>query len=191
MNFVGSFPTADFQLPARIPEIAFVGRSNVGKSSLINAVTGSRGLARVSKTPGKTRACNVFDVDGRWYLVDLPGYGFARVPHREREAFHHLLESYLTSRQSLAGVVWVLDIRRDLSPDDRALADRLYQNRTPILVAIAQADKLPQGQRVRRTTAILGALQLPRNQSVVASARTGEGVDDLRDSIEALAQDRP
>jgi GTP-binding protein len=172
----------------QLPEIAFVGRSNVGKSSLINAVSGVRALARVSKTPGKTRACNVYDVDGRWYLVDLPGYGFARASDADRAGFRRLLESYVSEREHLSGVVWLLDIRRDVSDEDLVVAERFADRGVPVLGAITKADKLPRGQRTRRAKAIMQSLKLPENQVVVTSALSGEGVEDLRDSIEALTQ---
>jgi GTP-binding protein len=128
----------------------------------------------------------VFDVDGRWYLVDLPGYGFARLSHSERATIGCLLDNYLATRKTLAGVVWVLDIRRDLSPEDRAMADRFSRGSVPTLVAIAKADKVPRGQRLRRSGTILGALNLTHDRGVVTSAHSGEGMEDLRDSIEAL-----
>ena len=167
-----------------------MGRSNVGKSSLINAVCGAKGLARVSKTPGKTRACNVYDVDGRWYLVDLPGYGFAKASHDDRTDFHRLLNAYVKQREQLAGVVWLLDIRRDLSSDDLNMADSFAARSVPVLAVITKADKLPRGQSERRVEAIMQSVKLPRDQYVVTSALSGAGVEDLRESLEALVAKR-
>lgn len=169
-----------------LPEIAFLGRSNVGKSSLINALVGRRALAYTSKTPGKTRACNVFDVEGRFYLVDLPGYGYAKVSFAERRRLLRLIRSYLSGRVRLVGVVWLLDIRRDPSPDDLDLARQLVDRSQPVLVAITKADKLGRGRRTPRTRAILTALEIPEDQCVVTSVRTKEGIVDLRTSIDAL-----
>ncbi len=153
---------------------------------MINTLVGRRALAYTSKTPGKTRACNVFDVEGRFYLVDLPGYGYAKASFAERKRLRRLIRSYLSDRASLAGVVWLLDIRRDPSPDDLALAQQLVDQRQSVLLAITKADKLGKGQRMARTRAILTALEIPEDQCVVTSARTKEGIMDLRASIDAL-----
>lgn len=169
-----------------MPEIAFLGRSNVGKSSLINALVGRRAIAYTSKAPGKTRACNVFDVDGRFYLVDLPGYGYAKASHAERRRLLRLVHGYLSSRASIAGVIWLLDVRRDPSPDDLDVARRLIDQGIPVLVAITKADKLGKGHRMERTRAILNALEIPQDQCVVTSARTRDGIEELRTSIRAL-----
>lgn len=171
-----------------LPEVAFLGRSNVGKSSLINALTGSRGLARVSKTPGKTRACTVFDVDGRWYLVDLPGYGYARAAAADRAGFRHLLDTYVSGRRTLAGAVWLLDIRRDPSPDDLDMGARLSARGVPVLAAVTKADKLPWGRRRARLLAILAQVGLPDDQAIPTSIRSGEGIADLRASLAALVE---
>ena len=153
---------------------------------MINAVCSSRGLARVSKTPGKTRACNVYDVDGRWYLVDLPGYGFARASHQDRRAFQQLLTEYVEGRKLLAGAVWLLDIRREPSPEDLAMGRRFAAKAVPVLAAITKADKVPRGRRQARLLSIAAAVNLPEEQAILTSTQTGEGVDDLRDSISAL-----
>jgi GTP-binding protein len=128
----------------------------------------------------------VYDVDGRWYLVDLPGYGFARASYADRAGFRRLLEGYIGERERLAGVVWLLDIRREVSEEDLEVADRLAGRGVPVLGAITKADKLPRGQRTRRAKAIMQSVKLPETQAVVTSALSGEGVEDLRDSIEAL-----
>jgi GTP-binding protein len=132
----------------------------------------------------------VFRVDAGWYLVDLPGYGFARVSRDERRAFRRLLDRYIDERASLAGVVWLLDIRRDPSADDLDMAARFAARRVPLLAAITKSDKLPFGRRQGRLSDIAHDLGLPEDQCVLTSARTGEGVRDLRDSIEALAARR-
>jgi GTP-binding protein len=144
----------------------------------------------VSKTPGKTRACNVFRIDSGWYLVDLPGYGFARASRSERAAFRNLVSTFVQRREPLAGVVWLLDIRREPSRDDLAMAGRLASRGVPLLAAITKADKLPYGQRAARAREIAAAVDLPLDQCVVTSATAGIGIDDLRDSIEAFAAGR-
>jgi GTP-binding protein len=186
VRFVGSYPTADFQLDPVLPEIAVIGRSNVGKSSLINALTGRRALARTSQTPGKTRLCNVFAVPGRYYLVDLPGYGWARASRAERAGFARLITGYLSGRVPLAGVVWLLDIRHPPSRDDAAMGDLLSRRGVPVLAAVTKADKVTRPRRAERARAILADLDLGDDQCVITSARSREGIDDLRESIEQM-----
>jgi GTP-binding protein len=165
-----------------------VGRSNVGKSSLINAVTGRRALARTSRTPGKTRLCNVFAVDARYYLVDLPGYGWARASREERAGFARLLRAYVSGRQDLAGIVWLLDIRREPSPDDVAMGGVLGERGVPVLAALTKADAVARQRRPEHVRAILDQLDLGEDQCLLTSARTKEGIGDLRESIDALVQ---
>jgi GTP-binding protein len=127
-------------------------------------------------------------VDGRWYLVDLPGYGFARASHADRAAFRRLLDGYIKTRERLAGVVWLLDVRRELSPEDLEMGDRFAERAVPVLAAITKADKLPRGQREEQVKAIIRSVKLPEDQCVVTSALSGEGIEDLRKSIEGLVQ---
>jgi GTP-binding protein len=189
-TFVGSYPSADFPVQPPLPEIGFLGRSNVGKSSLINAFTNRRSLAHTSRTPGKTRMCNVFAIDESYYLVDLPGYGYARASKTVRRDLQGLLTRYLSHRTALAGVVWLLDVRRDPSPDDLAMGRLIADRGLPALVAITKADKFGRGRRKDRARAILDAVQLPADQCVVTSAQTKEGIQDLRDSIDAFLAQR-
>ncbi len=163
-----------------------MGRSNVGKSSLLNALVGKKGLARVSGTPGKTTLLNVFRLP-TFYLVDLPGYGFARASKSARGGYRQLLDGYLRLRESLAGVVWLLDIRRDLSADDRAVRDLLAASGCPVLAVLTKIDKLGRVAIRERTAALAGALDLPEEQLQPTSAVTGEGIADLGESILAAA----
>lgn len=167
-----------------------MGRSNVGKSSLINALTGRRQIARVSKTPGKTRTCNVYDVAHRWYLVDLPGYGYARASHQDRAGFQALLADYLGRRAELAAAIWLLDVRHDPSADDVAMAHLLARRQLPLLAALTKVDKIPRGQRAARAGAILQMVGLLEEQGVLTSVKTREGIRDLRASIEVLVTAR-
>lgn len=169
-------------------ELAVIGRSNVGKSSLINAFLGRRSIARTSQYPGKTQLCNVFAVDERFYLLDLPGYGFARVSQANRAAFRRLLSDIVETRRHLAGVLWLLDIRRAPSPDDHAMHQILGARGTPVLLVVTKADKLARGKRAQYVRTILDALQMEESQCVVTSARTREGITDLRDSVAALLE---
>ena len=169
-----------------LPEVAFAGRSNVGKSSLINLLMGRRALAHASRIPGKTRMLNVYRWGPGCYLVDLPGYGWARAAAEERAVWQRLVTSYLASRETLAGVVWLLDMRREPSPEDRLVGARLRERGVPTLVALTKADQVPRGQRVARAASIALGLELDAAEFVLTSSRTREGAEDLRDSVLAL-----
>ena len=160
-----------------------MGRSNVGKSSLINALVGRR-IARVSATPGKTRALNVYAVN-TYYLLDLPGYGYARVSKAERTAFAGLLRHVIT-RPRLAGIVWLFDIRHDPSAGDRDMQDLLAGTGTRVLAAATKSDKLSRARRVEHALALRQTLRLDDDQLVVTSAQTKEGLDELREAVAAL-----
>lgn len=165
------------QLPrSNRPEIALAGRSNVGKSSLLNRLVGRSGIARVSKTPGRTQQINFFLVNDAWYLVDLPGYGFARVPLRVRDGWRSLVEAYL-GRSMLRGAVVIVDLRRGLQADDEQLLDFLHQRGVPVCVAATKADKVSRGHRRWYIDAVRDARA--DLDIVVCSAATGEGVGDL------------
>jgi len=172
------------QLAPSFPEVAFLGRSNVGKSSLLNVLVGRR-IAKTSGTPGKTRALNVFLIDGSYYFLDLPGYGYARIGKAHRAAFRGLLKHTL-SRERLRGVVWLLDIRHPPSVDDRAMQDVLVEREIHVLAALTKGDKLSAAQRRSRERERRDELGLPEDQIVVTSAVTGEGIADLREAIAGL-----
>jgi GTP-binding protein len=182
-RFVGSFPRADVPLDPPLPEVAFIGRSNVGKSSLLNAVAG-RKIARLSRTPGTTRLLNVYALESLYYL-DLPGYGYARAGRTDRATFRRLMSGAL-DRPRLAGAVWLLDIRRDPSADDRATQALLAARQTRVLAALTKSDQLARAERQRRERALQQALQLDPEQLIVTSARHGEGVAELREAIAGL-----
>ncbi len=166
-----------------------MGRSNVGKSSLLNKIIGRRALAHTSKTPGKTRTLNLYSVAESFFLVDLPGYGYARVSKRERRGFSKLIQDYLAARKELIGVVWLLDIRRDPSREDLEFADLLALRTLPTLVAITKADKVGRSKRLARVRAIAESAEVPESNCLITSARTKEGIGDLVVSIEALVDD--
>jgi GTP-binding protein len=182
IEFVGSYPDPTVALHPPLPEIAFVGRSNVGKSSLLNALVGRRNLARVSATPGKTRLMNVYRLP-HCYLVDLPGYGWARAGAAQRRAFRALLDAYLEHRPTLAGVVWLLDLRHPPSRDDREVQQRLIRSGRPCLVALTKSDTLSRARRQEAARARIAELELDPAITLLTSARTGEGIRDLGDSI--------
>src|SRR5574341_1152433 len=183
-SYIGSFPRSDAVLDPPLPEVAFVGRSNVGKSSLLNALVGQR-IAKISGTPGKTRALNVFLIDASHYFLDLPGYGYARAGKTQRAAFRGLVKHALR-RERLRGVVWLLDIRHPLSGDDQAMQDALAEEEMQVLAALTKGDKLSPGRRSTRERELREELGLPEDQVIVTSAKTGNGIAELREAIAQL-----
>ena len=188
--FLGSFPDPGVSLDPVLPEIAFVGRSNVGKSSLLNALVGKKGLARVSATPGKTTLLNVYRLPD-FYLVDLPGYGYARANKADRAGFGRLIDGYLKARSTVAGVVWLLDIRHDPSVEDLEMREALAAADCPVLVVLTKADKLGRTARQAQVKKLGRALDLPEDQLQPTSIRTGDGIADLGTSILAAVTKGP
>ena len=182
VEFVGSFPDPLVRLDPELPEVAFIGRSNVGKSSLFNALVGRPGLARVSGTPGKTTLLNAFRLPG-FYLVDLPGYGFARAGKAARAGYQSLVRRYLGERPTLAGVVWLLDVRRDPSRDDFDIQDLLIGSGRPVLAALTKADKLTRTEGLARTRGLAAALGLHQDQIQLTSSKSRQGIGELGQSI--------
>ena len=182
VEFVGSFPDPLVRLEPPLPEVAFIGRSNVGKSSLLNALVGRPGLARVSGTPGKTTLLNAFRLPA-FYLVDLPGYGFARAGKVARAGYRSLVTRYLSERPALAGVVWLLDVRRDPSKDDLEIQRLLVESRRPVLAALTKGDKLTRTAARARALELAGALGLEEDQVQLTSSRSREGIAELGLSI--------
>ena len=180
LEFLGGMASAAGWRPeTALPEIAFAGRSNVGKSSLLNALLRRKSAARVSRTPGRTREINFFRVNDAFILVDLPGYGYARVAKERRAEWRPLIEGYLNQSSTLKGLVLLLDSRREPSDDDRAMLEFLAERETPVLVAITKMDKFGNDAGRERVQAIAAALDLDADQVVPVSARTGLGRDDL------------
>jgi GTP-binding protein len=174
-TFVGAGTEPGRFPPPSHPEVAFAGRSNVGKSAAINRLLGRRGLARTSGTPGRTQQLNFFLLDGRLVFVDLPGYGYARVSLAARAAWRPLVESYLEARDVLAGVVLLVDVRRGPEDEERALLAYLAAHDLPVLLVATKVDKLGRRDRERALVALRA-----QGASVVAfSAVTGEGVDEV------------
>ncbi len=186
-EYVISLVKADQPIPGPpLPELAIAGRSNVGKSSLLNLLVGRRALARVSAAPGKTRALNVFDWGGRCYLVDVPGYGWAKAGKADRAGWRELVSSYVEQRPALAGVLWLLDLRREPSEDDRAFGALLVGRALQVLPVLTKADKISRGARRDRAADIARALGLKPGSMLITSARTGEGQEELRDAVLAF-----
>ncbi|MDQ3426514.1 MAG: ribosome biogenesis GTP-binding protein YihA/YsxC [Gemmatimonadota bacterium] len=164
--------------------MAFIGRSNVGKSSLLNALVGRPGLARVSGTPGKTTLLNAFRLP-EFYLVDLPGYGFARAGKSARAGYRALVTRYLRERPTLAGVVWLLDVRHQPSQDDLEMQDLLASSGRPVLAVLTKSDKLSRSAQTTRTRELAAALGLHEDQVQLTSTKSGSGIVELADSIVA------
>ena len=170
-----------------LPEVAFAGRSNVGKSSLINALVGRKGLARTSGRPGRTQSINFFLVEGKLYLVDLPGYGFALVPLKVKESWRKMVETYLERRKSLKAVVVILDIRRGLSPSDIELIRWLRHHNIPALPVLTKADKLSRQQALKQAGVVERELAgVYAHPPILFSARTGMGRDPLWAKIASM-----
>ena len=172
--------------PADLRQVAIAGKSNVGKSSLVNAVVGRKRIARVSGTPGKTREINFYRINGRFFLVDLPGYGFARAPEAVRNAWRKLVEDYLSHNDRLDGLVLLIDCRRGVQEADRQLLDYLSADEIPVLVVLTKMDKLNRSGRSKAVADLRKELEIPADQVVATSAQTGEGVDVLVESLLSL-----
>ncbi|MFN2420190.1 MAG: ribosome biogenesis GTP-binding protein YihA/YsxC [Gemmatimonadota bacterium] len=170
----------------QLPEIAFVGRSNVGKSSLLNTLTGRKRLAYTSRTPGKTRTINYFAVGDGSYLVDLPGYGYARVPERVRRAWRPMIEAYVDDNPRLRGVVALVDGRHVPTRLDRGMIGWLAERRLPTIVVLTKADRVPRGARGARYDEAREVLGLDPEQLLWFSSRSGEGRKELEEAVKNL-----
>ena len=179
-RFVMSGPTAASLPDLGLPEAAFAGRSNVGKSSLLGTVLGRPRMVRTSRTPGRTQHLNLFVLDDAMALVDLPGYGYAKLSKRDRARLARLLDDYLTRRRELLGVVQLLDARREsVTDDDRALAESVLSHNRALLVAVTKIDLVPKNKRVHQIRRIERDLGIPAGDALPCSAKTGEGKKEL------------
>ncbi|MCU0984556.1 MAG: ribosome biogenesis GTP-binding protein YihA/YsxC [Acetobacteraceae bacterium] len=178
-------------LPAqRLPEVAFAGRSNVGKSSLLNALTGRRALARVSATPGRTKQLNFFDLGGRLALVDMPGYGYAEAAKSVKEAWQGMMFDYLRGRATLRRVILLIDARVGFKPADEAAMKLLDQAACAFQITLTKADKVkpaPLAAMVEKAAAVARAHTAALPHVLVTSSETGHGIEVLRAEIAALA----
>ena len=163
-------------------EVAFAGRSNAGKSSALNAIVGIKGLARVSKTPGRTRLINIFELEEQRRLVDLPGYGYARVPQAIRTGWAQLMQGYFASRASLAGLVLVMDIRQPLTAFDAQLLAWVAPLELPVQALLTKADKLSRSAAFATQRAVSARLEGHAGVQVF-SALSGDGVEAARQVI--------
>ncbi len=178
-------PDLSFCPESDLPELAFSGRSNVGKSSLLNLLVGRKRMAYTSGQPGKTRTLTYYLVDDRWHLVDMPGYGWARVSQVERRKWAAAMRAYLHRRQQLAAVLQLIDLRVGVTPDDRARLRELMSAGLDFCLVFTKADKVPRAQHDRRVAEHLDGLGLPPDTGVVvSSARERWGQEEIWGWIE-------
>ena len=187
IRFLKSAFHEDHYPPPDKPEVAFAGRSNVGKSSLINVLVARKKLARTSSKPGRTQAINFFDLDSRLYLVDLPGYGFARVPLEVKKSWGSMVETYLRKRPNLRAVVVILDIRRDPSTGDMDLLNWLKRYGIDSILILTKADKLSRNQSLTRARLISSKLKkISGDRPVIFSTKTREGKAEIWGKIDQV-----
>ena len=187
-EFYRSYGTFSQLPPSELPEFAFSGRSNVGKSSLINKIFNRKSLAKVSSVPGKTATINFYSLDG-CFMVDLTGYGYAKVAKSDKDRWSGLIEGYLNSDRQLMLVFQLIDMRHPPSKDDMMMLEYLIETECPFVIVFTKADKLSKRQREERLAGF--AKEIPSFEditSIVFSAETGEGADEIRSIISELAE---
>ena len=190
MEYAGTVATPTQEPPGRLPEIAFSGRSNVGKSSLINVLLRRtrHKLAHVSATPGKTQALNFYRVNELFFLVDLPGFGYARVPGARKADWQGLIEGYLARSEQLHGVVHLVDVRHRPGKLDHDMLDYLARIGAPTIVVATKMDKLKQSQRAEHLERVRSELRIDVEQLVPFSSHTGEGREELLEAMQGLLE---
>jgi GTP-binding protein len=187
-KFINSSPSLESAPPDQGMEIAFAGRSNAGKSSAINTLTRQQGLARISKTPGRTQMLNFFAINDRQRFVDLPGYGYARVPETVKKKWHDLMESYLIRRQSLCAIVLVMDIRHPLTEFDWQLIEWCRHTGLPLHILLTKADKLNYGaarNTLLQVRKALSGVSFPLTLQLFSSLKK-TGVDEVHEALDRL-----
>jgi GTP-binding protein len=186
-DFLRSAITASQYPRQRLPEVAFAGRSNVGKSSLINTLLHRHGLAKTSSTPGKTQAINFFEINHRFMLVDLPGYGYAKVPHQVQAGWRSMVETYLRERELLRAVVHIVDVRHPPTEQDQQLREWLLFEDVEVVTVATKADKLKRSQRLSHLRAVRQTLAMPSEEPLLLfSSQNREGRHQLWGRLELL-----
>ena len=183
-QFVTSAVKPDQYPPADLPEIAFAGRSNVGKSSLINTLVNRKRLVKTSSTPGRTQLVNFFVINDALSVVDLPGYGYARVPFAVRQRWGPMIETYLTTRETLKGVVLILDIRRRPRAEETGFIDWLKQYRLASILVLTKTDKLSKTNLIKQRRLIAEDLNISSEDLIMFSAKNRSGREAVWQSIE-------
>ncbi len=178
------------------PELAVSGRSNVGKSSLINKLVNRKGLAKVGKTPGKTQTINFFNINDEWYLVDLPGYGYAKVSQETRMQWGKMMQTYFRLRENLKGVIQLVDIRHQPTEEDRMMLEMLKVNNIPVLVVATKADKIARGQRPKYLKIIAESFKMSDWKTIIPfSSEDATGLQELNQAMDDIifpdAEDKP
>lgn len=176
------FPETD------LPEIAFIGRSNVGKSSMINALLGRKKLVKVGNTPGKTRLINFFNIEDNYIFVDLPGYGYAKTSKTERKKWGKLIENYLETRTQLKGCVLIIDVRRIPSEDDFLMIEWISENEVPIILAATKTDKVSRNKLDKHLSEIANTLSITPDAILIFSATKKIGIEQIWDNIEYVVK---
>lgn len=188
-KFIAAAGTSKQLPPSTKPEIVFSGRSNVGKSSLINKLVNRKSLARVSATPGKTATINFFEVDN-FHLVDLPGYGYAKVSRSEKERWGELVEGYFAQNRNFCLIVQIVDMRHTPSKDDMNMIRFLYENNFPFIIVLTKKDKLNKTQTQKRLDDLMDELgDFEGTQLFPFSALSGEGKEDIIEVIEEYLEE--
>jgi GTP-binding protein len=188
INFVLSVHNLNQLPPPTVPEIAFAGRSNVGKSSLINKLVGRKGLVKTSGRPGKTQGLNYFDLAGEAYFVDLPGYGFAQVSKGMQDGWQSLITSYLETRETLCCVVVIMDIRHGAKALDSQLISWLKQKGIPYLPVYTKVDKLSGNARNKHAAALDAGHTIDKSQRILFSAKSGLGKEALETALASFTK---
>ncbi len=174
--------------PGELPEIAFAGRSNVGKSSLINTLINRKRLVKTSSTPGRTQLINFFVINKMYSFVDLPGYGYAKVPAAIRKTWGPMIETYLSTREALKGVVLIMDIRRTPGHEETNFIDWLGSLNIPTLPILTKADKLSKTKQIKQRASIARSLSVDKENLILFSAKSRQGKDAVWDSIKAITE---
>jgi GTP-binding protein len=172
--------------PADLPEIAFAGKSNVGKSSLINILVNRKRLVKTSTTPGRTQLINFFNINSQMTFVDLPGYGYAKVPIAIQKSWKPMIETYLSERPTLKAVVIIMDIRRTPDEKDLYLLNWLGHHQIPTIPILTKTDKLKTSQQLHQLTLVSTTTGIPRDQIILFSAKTRIGKEPIWEAIERI-----
>ena len=191
ISFLGSFPSIEKAPDLELPEFAFLGRSNVGKSSLINYLTGRKGLAKTSSTPGKTQMINLFEIENQWVIADLPGYGYARVSKKLRSKWRHMIEGYLRKREQLNTVFLLIDIRVQPMGQDLDRMRWLAEQSIPFSIIFTKADKLKPQELSSQLELYKNTIQQDFEQLpnyFITSAAHKEGAKDVIDYVEYVRE---
>ena len=172
--------------PAVLPEIAFAGRSNVGKSSLINTLVNRKRLVKTSSTPGRTQLINFFNINEKFSFVDIPGYGYAKVPAAVKKKWGPMIETYITTRKTLKGVVLIMDLRRTPGPEEMNMLDWLNHYGIPSVPVLTKSDKLSKTRQQKQLKEISNTLSADKDNFILFSAKSRQGKDEVWDAVKKL-----